>query len=684
MVLRRLSLAPAATLVAVAVTGVLYLARPAVPGPRVGMALPLDELARHSSAPLAWFVLVWVVGAVLLGGLARWARLERAAAAVGLGLAVGLWLLLADAASILVTRQIPARAAFDAASRLEAVYLPAAIVAVAAALIAGSHARGRRAPLIVSFLVAVGAFLDLLVAVLPGHDVSLLRSFAPDGAGPLARAAHVPIAVALLLAARGLARRRRRAWRLAAALAGASVALHVLHGFNQGTLVSVTILCALLARRHDFDRPGDVQDRGRALARLLVAVVGIPLYAGGALWLNRLAGDQPLSPGFAARETLHGVVGLYLGGSPHLGGFFGDWFPVSLFLLALGATFWVVGAWLAPWRYLGTQDARERSLAQELVRSFGVDTLAPFALRADKSYFFDEQERAFLAYRVVGHVAVVAGDPIGEPAAFDALLARFVAFAHERDWRLAILGASRARLGLYRAHGLHALYHGDEAVVDTASFTLDGRAIRKVRQSVHRLEQAGYRAEMLRADALGVGLRAQLPAVADAWRGEQPERGFTMALDCLFALDDAVFVVGFGPDGAAAGFLHFAVSRAGAALSLSSMPRLRSTPNGFNEWLICVAVEWARDEGFERVSLNFAPFAALLAPEAERSGLQELERRALLALKGSRFQLDSLLLFNRKFFPRWERRYVVYEHRLDLPRVGLAALAAEAYLPFRR
>jgi lysyl-tRNA synthetase class 2 len=111
------------------------------------------------------------------------------------------------------------------------------------------------------------------------------------------------------------------------------------------------------------------------------------------------------------------------------------------------------------------------------------------------------------------------------------------------------------------------------------------------------------------------------------------------------------------------------------------MPRLRTTPNGFNEWLICEAVEWARGHGVERISLNFAPFAALLAPEAELSRVQRLERRALLSVKG-RFQLDNLLLFNRKFFPQWERRFVVYERRLDLPRVGIAALAAEAYLPF--
>jgi lysyl-tRNA synthetase, class II len=111
------------------------------------------------------------------------------------------------------------------------------------------------------------------------------------------------------------------------------------------------------------------------------------------------------------------------------------------------------------------------------------------------------------------------------------------------------------------------------------------------------------------------------------------------------------------------------------------MPRLRETPNGFNEWLVCASVAWAREHGIADVSLNFSPFAALLTPEARLTGIQKVERRALLTLKG-RFQLDNLLLFNRKFFPTWERRFVVYEHRRDLPRVGVAALAAEAYLPF--
>ena len=264
------------------------------------------------------------------------------------------------------------------------------------------------------------------------------------------------------------------------------------------------------------------------------------------------------------------------------------------------------------------------------------------------------------------------------------MIAGFVEFAHARDWRIAILGASERTLPIYTEHGLHALYHGDEAVVETATFSLEGRRIRKVRQSVHRLTDAGFVARVLKPSELDGELRDELEHVARMWRGAAPERGFVMALDALFALgdEDAVFVVGVDADGRATGFLHFAISPASSSLSLSSMPRLRDSPNGFNEWLICAAIDWAHREGYARVSLNFAPFAALLAPELELTGLQSVQRRALLSLKGH-FQLDNLLTFNRKFFPSWERRFVVYERRVDLPRVGIAALAAEAYLPFQ-
>jgi lysyl-tRNA synthetase, class II len=668
-------------LVLLAAAGWLYLLRPSATGlrPAVPEALPLDELAHKAGVSVVAFFAVWSSAALLLGLLARAARLDRLTSAVVLLVGVGAFEFLAAGVSLAVVRQISFDEALVTASDIRAVSLPALLAALGGAIWGRVRSTSSsRAPLLLAWGVAAAGAIGLADALLPAHDRSLVAGLAPDAVRPVTSALVGPLALALLVVARGLVRRKRRAWQVSLVLLGGSSALHVLHGFDAGAVVTTLLLVALVAQRHVFDAPGDPASRRRLVVRAVLVAAGILLYGMTAVWLNRLALDQPVSAALALRDTVDAAVGARLVGQR-----FGDWFSLSVFVAALAGGAWVLAGWTAPWRHRVRQEARERALARSLVAAWGEDTLSPFVLRADKSYFFSPDRRAFVAYRVVGGVAIVSGDPVGPQAEHEPLLESFIAFARRRGWRLAILGASEDRLGLYRRLGLHALYHGDEAVVETAAFTLEGRPIRKVRQSVHRLRRAGYRAEVRRPGQADSVLRRELDMIARTWRGTEPERGFVMALDALFRLGDgdALFVVGRDGEGRPAGFLHFAVCRAGRALSLSSMPRLRTTPNGFNEWLICETVEWAREHGFERISLNFAPFAALLAPEAELSRLQRLERRALLSVKG-RFQLDNLLLFNRKFFPHWQRRFVVYERRLDLPRVGIAALAAEAYLPF--
>ncbi len=671
----------------VAATGCLYLVRGQVAwfsGPSIRRALPLDELAGHSSVPFVVFVLVWGIAAAALGVVARTLEAERLWAALLLASGVGSWLYLSTAASVFVVRQIPLHQALRVAVHAEPIYVAAALAGLAGGLFGRPRGRGRRlAPGLLVWLVGAAALLDVLCGIMPRHDRGFIGVLAPQSLAPVASALVAPIGLVLLVVARGLTRRKRRAWHCAVALLGGSAFLHVLHGFAYGAIVMGLLALALVALRSEFDAVGDPESKPRVLARFALFVGAIYVYGAAALWANRMVADQAYTLIFAGRETTEALLGLDPRGSTHLAGQFGSWFPLSVLLLGLTAATALLCSWFAPWRHRVRQGALDRVLARSLVAEWGADTLAPFVLRADKSYFFGDEHRAFIAYKVVGGVAVISGDPVGAAGASRALVSDFIEFAHARDWRIAILGASERCLELYREHGLHALYHGDEAVVETSAFSLEGRAIRKVRQSVHRLERAGYRAEILRAGQIGSGLRERLETILREWRGSEPQRGFTMALNELFQLgdEDAVFVVGFGPDGRANGFLHFAVCPAGSALSLSSMPRLRETPNGFNEWLVCEAISWARSNGFDRVSLNFSPFAAILAPEALLSPVQRLERRALLRLKG-RFQLDNLLVFNRKFFPDWERRFVVYERRLDLPRVGIAALAAEAYLPF--
>jgi lysyl-tRNA synthetase class 2 len=670
-----------------AATGWLYVVRPlvALPGPRLHDALALDELSHHGSVRLWLFLGIWTVAAVLLALLAEWAGAERLTAGLVLAIGVVAWQYALNGVSILVVRQIPAHEAFHIAASEQAVAVPAVLCGLAGAILARpGHVAGLVSRTVLAWLVAFVGLLALFDAVFPEHRRSLVTAVDAEHVHGITKALVPPIAAALVVSARSLARGNRRAWEIALVLLGLLLVLHVERRFDDGAIVTGIVVVALLARRNAFTMRGDPSARPRVLLHACLAVVAILAYGTGTLWANRMMADTQFSFSLSLEVIGRALTGMSFHGEDHLSGPVANWLPFSIFLLGFGSAVLLLTEWVAPWRYRLLRGHGELELAHAIVGTWGSDTLAPFALRADKSYFFSDDRSAFVAYRVVGGVAIVAGDPIGPVELREELVRSFRDFAHARGWRVAVLGVSEECVALYRALGLHALYHGDEAVVDSRTFSLEGRAIRKVRQSVHRLEAAGYSVRMLCPGELEPLLRVELEEIARAWRGAAPQRGWVMAMDSLFRLgdEDSLFVVGFDADGHARGFLHFCLSRAGSALSLSSMPRLSDVPNGFTEWLICESIAWARARDLARVSLNFAPFAALLAPASELCASQRAQAAALRRLKGW-FQLDKLLLFNRKFAPEWEPRYLVYERRRDLPRIGLAALAVEAYLPFQ-
>jgi lysyl-tRNA synthetase class 2 len=321
---------------------------------------------------------------------------------------------------------------------------------------------------------------------------------------------------------------------------------------------------------------------------------------------------------------------------------------------------------------------------RRLVHAHGTDTLAYFKLRGDKHYLLLPDGRAFAGYRIGNGVLVVSGDPVGPAEAVPALVRELAAFAELRGLKLAVLGASGPLVGVWRDAGLRSLYIGDEAIVETGAFSLEGRSVRKVRQSVARLVKAGYTTEVADVARLGEAQLGELRRVTAAWLGTASERGFSMALDCIGGEEQADTVVTVARDGhgAVRGFLHLVPTYGRAAMSLAAMRRERDTPNGLMEFLVVRAVEELAARGVSELSLNFAAFARFMHSPETRS---ERVLGRLVALANPYFQIESLYRFNAKFFPRWEPRFLLYEGTFGLPRAGLAALRLEGQLPsFRR
>jgi lysyl-tRNA synthetase class 2 len=540
------------------------------------------------------------------------------------------------------------------------------------------------APLAGACTIGMG-LVNVGSALTPGLHARtrLLLELVPREVPVAAHALALSAGVSLIVLGIYLMRRRRRAWALAVAVLAVAGALNLLKGLDGEEALACWGLAAFLAWGRDAFTVVHEDSGWRVpLLRSAAVVGGVVAASVATLLVVSHWGTPGLSP---ARTLTEVTAALTLSPSPiHYRDHF-EWVPGALVVL------WTGGLLTVAWQLFrplagprGLPPGELRPLAHELVASHGTDTLSFFKLRNDKHHFFDRSRRAFVGYRIEAGVLLVSGDPVGPAEAVPSLLRDLCGFAEARGLAIGVVGASEEFAELATGAGLGSFYIGDEAIVELAGFSLEGRAIRKVRQAVTRVRKAGYTVALQPMGELSEPELRELEEVSERWRGEEPERGFSMAIDSLRGdhLDESLVVTARDAEGAMRGFLHFAPCYGRPAVSLGLMRRDRDTVNGLTEYLVVSAIEMLREQGVEEMSLNFAAFARWLR---NPSGLVERTLGRVVTLANPYFQIESLYRFNAKFSPRWQPRYLLYERGpLGFARTGLAAMFAEGQLPAPR
>jgi lysyl-tRNA synthetase class 2 len=479
----------------------------------------------------------------------------------------------------------------------------------------------------------------------------------------------------LLVIAHGLWVGRRRAALVAVGALSVLAAVRVAVGLgviDGGIDAAVAVLLAanLRAFARGAGRPGRAARHSATLA-LVAAGVAYAAYAAAALSVHR-ATDMDDALTAAGNALAKGAWAL-----PAAPGLIVAVDVPVLVALAAGVLF--LRALLRPEVCHEGHPCADHRRAAEIVARYAADSLDAFSLREDKAFHF--AAGGFVAYRVLRETAVISGDPIGPPGAAPAIVESFLELARRRDWNVVATAVSARHLAAYRELGLHALCVGEEAIVDPRRFTLEGRAVRKLRQSVNRLAQRGWRHELIGGDELSPTLLDELGAVEARWRsGQSRLQGFAMTLGRLWGGEEdreSLYVIARNPAGELRAFLRFV--RFPGGLSLDVMRRLGDAPNGLTEALVAHALEHARERGLGTVSLNFAGFAQVMAADATLTRSQRVLRAALRLMHG-RFQLERLVCFDEKFSPDWQPRYLLYGGLSQLPLAALRVLQAEAYL----
>ncbi|NUR52029.1 MAG: DUF2156 domain-containing protein [Hamadaea sp.] len=533
--------------------------------------------------------------------------------------------------------------------------------------------------------LALAGVVDLLTVLLPParYRLSLLTEVVPLTGVQTARAATAAVGLLLIYLSVGLRRRTREAWFLAVALALVSTALNVLKGLDlDAAAISAGLLAALLGGRRDYCADAGRTSRWRALAAL-AGFGGAGLAFGVAEIGVR---SRALEPGQSPRlwvvhaaEGMVGVTGPLRFTRPAVAD------AVSLTTGTMGLLA-VAVALVLLLRPLGRRPGHTPVDVERIGRLLAThghqDSLGYFALRPDKSVIWSPTGKAGVAYRVIWGVSLASGDPIGDPEAWPGAVEAWLADCRRNRWTPAVLGCGE-RAGLaYARQGLNAIELGDEALVDVGAFSLDGRSMRAVRQAVGRVERAGYTCQLARQRDLPRELLAEARRACHRLRDGDVERGFSMALSRVGdpADGDCLLVLARDAEGRLRGLLQF-VPWGPDGLSLDVMRRDRAADNGLIEYMVVTVLRQAATLGVSRVSLNFAVLRSVFA-RGDRLGAGPVLRLwyHVLMLASRYWQLESLYRANAKYSPTWQPRYLCYPSMADLPRIGLVALRAEAFL----
>jgi lysylphosphatidylglycerol synthetase-like protein (DUF2156 family) len=323
-----------------------------------------------------------------------------------------------------------------------------------------------------------------------------------------------------------------------------------------------------------------------------------------------------------------------------------------------------------------------------LINASADDPLAPFAMQTGKCYHFTADGTAALAYRTRLGYAAVGGDPVGNEEKFPELVADFAAMCHAHGWRIAVVGCSEHRLGLWKdpaviGQTLRAIPIGRDVVVDVASFEMVGRKFRNLRQAVKRTHNFGVTTEIVDEQELDDKLLAELTdVVRSSPSGAHHDRGFYMNLDGVLEgrFPGILLIIARDASGRVQGFHRYATAGGGSDVSLDVPWRRRGAPNGIDERLSVDMIMAAKEAGAQRVSLSFAAFPEIFE-DKDRGRARRVFYR-LIHVLDPLIALESLYRYVRKFHAMDARRYAVIS-MTQLVQLVFVLLTLE-FMPRRR
>lgn|GEM_PF-2164750 len=538
----------------------------------------------------------------------------------------------------------------------------------------------------IALFILLAGLTNILSALLlsPSGWVAILETVAPLEIFNATRTLTVISGILLFVLARGIWQRKHRAWSLTIIVIAASVVVHL---FQRASGLEVALLllplCLLLLFRQEFNVRSNKVDVFTRIKNLSFVLLFLALYVGIGFWFFRTKFHQRITPQRFTDNYVYLLTGM---GKETLRPITprARWFENSLFTIHLVFITLAFASLFSPFT-----TSQDDEISDEKIHTFidlwGSLSTSYFALLNDKTYFFEHENNGVIAYGVSNGTAVILGEPLVEPEKMLSFLQDFCTYMMECGLSTVFYLITDASRPLFRKLRFTLLKIGEEALLKTAEFHLDGPTMKKLRNSVTHVQKTGMHFAWYPLNQIPHNVLIEIEHLHETWNKKHTLTRLSFSTD-FFPLPHepkGYVAVAISAQNTVEAVLSFLPYHGGKSLALDMILRHEHATSGVVETLLTQSIFFFRDHGIEEVSLGLVALADT-KPDRVTPRLVQRGRSLLFRYFNQFYNYKSLFAFKNKFAPTWEPRYVAYATNAELLKVALAIIGIHTKHSFWR
>lgn len=469
-----------------------------------------------------------------------------------------------------------------------------------------------------------------------------------------------PLAVGLSFVYLGLLLRRRKhaAWLIAVVLFWLYLFGSIIVRSYSDIILAVIALFGLIRYRNEFVVRSGLSSNRLAARNALFAIALLMVYGiVGFLTLDKSAFGREITFSQSIDYTMdtfrlfgENLRPLTLDGRILLD---------SLYIVYLMTAAYILISFFGPLRERFVDQYSHRQQFADLIKRYSLDSEDFFKVwPKDKHYFIKDQ--AGLAYKAVSGVALVVGDPVGEPSAIAALIKSFIDQCHINDWTVAFVHVTDRYLDIYKSFDLDIQKLGEEAVIDLDIFTGETIRNKHFRNIINRFDKLGYSADLLQPPH-SRELLQELKTVSDSWLSlpAKTERTFMLGYFDYEYLSRLPLLTVRDEKGSLVGFLNQVPTETNEA-NIDLMRHVKGAVPNVNDFMFANFLIAIHKKGFKKVNIGLCPLAGIEKNDEEKTAITNVMK--FVYQNGNRiFGFNGLERFKNKFEPQWISRYLAYQ-----------------------